>query len=71
MFWDALGAKWGTPGPWEVQTEAAAIALNQKVVDKFLKICVEGAGARQGARLQRPASLLLPQEVEQIGRAHV
>ena len=41
-----------------------AIALNQKVVDKFLKICVEGEGARQGAQLQRPASLLLPQEVE-------
>ena len=35
MFWEALGAKWGTPGPWEVEGEVAAIALNQKVMDKF------------------------------------
>ena len=46
MFWEALGAKWGTPGPWEAQTEEAGIALNQKVVDKFLKVCVEGEEAR-------------------------
>ena len=44
MFWDALGAKWGTPGPWEAKTEAAVIALNQKVMDKFLKVCVEEEG---------------------------
>ena len=44
MFWEALGANWGTPGTWEVQTEAAAIALNQKVMDKFLKVCVEEEG---------------------------
>ena len=40
MFWEALGAKWGTPGPCEVKTEVAAIALNQKVMHKFLKVCV-------------------------------
>ena len=34
-LWEALGAKWGTLGPWKAQTEAAAIALNQKVVYKF------------------------------------
>ena len=43
MFWEALGAKWGTLGPCEAQTEAVAIALNQKVMDKFLKVCVEVA----------------------------
>ena len=46
MLWEALGANWGTPGPWEAQTEAAAIALNEKVVDKYLKVCVEREGAR-------------------------
>ena len=45
MLWEALGAKWGTPRPWEAQTEAAEIALTQKVVDKYLKVCVEGEGA--------------------------
>ena len=44
MFWEALGEKWGTPGPWEAQTEAAAIALSQKVMDKFLKVFVEEEG---------------------------
>ena len=44
MLWEALAAKWGTSGPWEVQTEVAAIALNQKVMDKFLKVCVEEEG---------------------------
>ena len=39
--------------------EAAAIALNQKVVDEFLKVCAEGEGARQGTRPQRPVSPLL------------
>ena len=28
MLWEALGAKWGTPRPWEAQTEVVAIALN-------------------------------------------
>ena len=60
-----MGAKWGTPGSWEAQTEAVAIALNQKVVDKFfLKVCAEGEGARQGAQPQRPVSPLLPWEVK-------
>ena len=38
------GQSGGAPGPWEAQTEAAAIALNQKVMDKFLKVCVEEEG---------------------------
>ena len=46
MLWEALGAKWGTPRPWEAQTEAAEIALNQKVMDTFLKVCVEEEGPR-------------------------
>ena len=33
-----------------MQTEAAVITLNHKVVDKFLKVCAEGQGAHQGAR---------------------
>ena len=33
-----MGAKWRTPGPWEAQTEAAAITLNHKMVGKFLKV---------------------------------
>ena len=45
MLWEALGAKWGTPGPWEAQTEVVAIALNQKVVDKLSKVCIEGEEA--------------------------
>ena len=64
MLWEALEAKWGTPGPWEAQAEVVAIALNQKVVDEFLKVCVEGEGARQGAGPQNPISPLLPREVE-------
>ena len=44
--------------------EAAVIALNQKVVDKFLKVCAEGQGARQGTQLQCPVSPLLSQEVK-------
>ena len=58
MFWEALEAKWGILGPWEVQAEVAVIALNQI----FLKFCVEGEGARQGSRLQCPVSTLLPWE---------
>ena len=64
MLWEALEAKWGTPGPWEAQAELVVVALNQKVVDKFLKVCVEGEGARQGAQPQRPVSPLLPREVD-------
>ena len=48
MLWEDLGAKWGTPGPWEVQTEVAVIALNPKVVGKFLKVCAQGEGGRWG-----------------------
>ena len=44
MLWEALEAKWRTPGPWEAQTEAAEIALNQKVMDTFLKVYVEEEG---------------------------
>ena len=40
-----FGVKWGTFGPWKEQTEVAAIALNQNVVNKFLKVCIEGEGA--------------------------
>ena len=40
-----FGVKWGTFGPRKEQTEVAAIALNQKVVNKFLKVCIEGEGA--------------------------
>ena len=40
------------------------VALNQKVLDKFLKVCVEGEGAHQGTRPQCPVSSLLPWEVE-------
>ena len=48
-----------------MQGEVVVIALNRKVVDTFLKVCVEGEGARQGALPQRPISPLFPQEVEQ------
>ena len=51
-----MGAKWGTLGPWKAKTEAAAIALNQKVMDNFfffLMVCAEGEGAHQGAWSQR------------------
>ena len=64
MLWEALEAKWGTPGPWGAQAEVAVVALNKKVVDKFLKVCIEGEGALQGPRPQRPVSPLLPREVE-------
>ena len=51
MFWEALEASGGGGGRLKS--------------DKFLKVCVEGEGARQGARPQRPISPLFPQEVEQ------
>ena len=38
MLWEALWAKWGTPGPWEAQTEVAGITINQNVMYKFLKV---------------------------------
>ena len=64
MLWEALGAKWGTPRPWEAQVEVVVIVLNQTVVNKFLKVCVEGEGARQCTWPQRPVSpLLLREEV--------
>ena len=42
----------------------AVVALNQKVLDKLLKVCVEGEGARQGAQPPHPVSPLLPREVK-------
>ena len=64
MLWEALETKWGTLGPWEAQAEVAVVALNQKVVDKLLKVCIEGEGAWQGAWRQSPVSPLLPLRVE-------
>ena len=46
--WEALGAKWGTPGSWEAQSKAVAVALNQKVVDKFFKGLRRGGGSSPG-----------------------
>ena len=43
-FGRVCGQTSGTPGPWEVQMEVVVIALTQKVVEKFLKVCVEGEG---------------------------
>ena len=48
-----------------MQAEVVVIALNQKVVDKFLKVFMEGEGARKVAQPQRSVSPLFPQEVEQ------
>ena len=48
MLLEALGAKWGIPGPWEAQTEAVVITLNQKVVDKFFKGLHRGGGSLPG-----------------------
>ena len=64
MLWEGLGAKWGIPRAWEAQAEVVVIALNQKVVDKFLKVFMEGEGARKVAQPQRSVSPLFPQEVE-------
>ena len=64
MFWEALDAKWGVLKPWEGASRGGISALNQKVLDKFLKVCVEGEGAHQGAWPQCPVNPLLPQEVE-------
>ena len=39
---NSLGDFWGkvgSPGPCEAQAEVSRITLNQKVVDKFLKVC--------------------------------
>ena len=51
-------------GSWEAQSKAVAVALNQKVVDKFFKGLRRGEGARQGSWPQRPVSPLLPREVD-------
>ena len=61
LFERLWGQSGGTFGPWKAQTEAAAIAPNQKVVDKFFffKVCAEGEVARQGVRPQCPLSPLL------------
>ena len=64
MFWETLDAKWGVLKPWGGASGGGVVALNQKVLDKFLKVCVGGEGARQGALLQHPVNPLLPREVE-------
>ena len=66
MLWEVLEAKWGIPKPWGGASRGGGgvVALNQKVVDKFLKACVEGKGAHQGSWPQRPVNPLLPREVE-------
>ena len=63
MFWETLDAKWGVLKPWGLTSGGGVVALNQKMLDKFLKVCIEGEGACQGARPQRPVSPLLPREV--------
>ena len=49
MFWETLDAKWGVLKPWGGTSGGGVVALNQKVLDKFLKVFVEGEGTRQGA----------------------
>ena len=50
MFWETLDAKWGVLKPWGGTSGGGVVALNQKVVDKFLKVCVEGEGPLQGTQ---------------------
>ena len=66
MLWEVLEAKWGIPKPWGGASRGGGgvVALNQKVVDKFLKVFMEGEGARKVAQPQRSVSPLFPQEVE-------
>ena len=66
MLWEVLVAKWGIHKPWGGASGGGGgvVALNHKVLDKFLKVCIEGEGARQGTQLQHPVSPLLPREVE-------
>ena len=40
--WEVLGQVQKNEKAWLMQTEAAVITLNHKVVDKFLKVCAEG-----------------------------
>ena len=42
------GQSGGTPGFWEAQMEAVAIALNQKVVEKFFKGLHRAGGSSPG-----------------------
>ena len=42
MFWEALDAKWGVLKSWGGASGGGVVTLNQKVLDKFLKDCVEG-----------------------------
>ena len=64
MFWKYLDAKLGVLKPRGGTSGGGVVALNQKVLNKFLKVCVEGEGALQGAWPQCPVNPLLPQEVE-------
>ena len=64
MFWETLDAKWGVLKPWGGTSGGGVVALNQKVLDKYLKVFIEEKGTRQGVRLQCPVNPLLPQEVE-------
>ena len=58
-FEGKVGNSWDLGGAAEV----AVVTLNQKVADKFLKVCVEWEGAHQGTQPLCPVSPLLPQEV--------
>ena len=62
MLWEALEAKRGGASGGGI----GVVTLNQKVADKFLKVCVEWEGAHQGTQPLCPVSPLLPQEVEHI-----
>ena len=64
MFWETLDAKWGVLKPWGGTRGGGVVALNQKVLDKYLKVFIEEKGTRQGVRLQCPVNPLLPREVE-------
>ena len=47
-FWRLWGQSGEFLGPWEAQTEAVVITLNQKVVDKFFKGLHRGGGSLPG-----------------------
>ena len=59
-----FGCKRGNSSALGGANGGGVVTLNQKLFDKFLKVCVEEEGARQGAPLQCPVSPLTPQEAE-------